>query len=555
MADRKKPKSSSLVPRAVLLEGLREVGRHLGRTPTYKDWDRLHAQFGLPCTGTYAKRFGAYSTAVKAAGLPAVIKQDFTREELIVQLRNLARHLGGPITRDDVRDARLRHTCANLETFIREFGSVALALKVAGVNRKHAVTEAALVKDLKDLARKLGRPPSSDDLRRAAKRRECRWPDVYARMFGSHHASLKAAGLVSATEPYTRKELLDHLREFHRELGRIPTNLDMRERSAAGLMPGLSTYSRFFGGMHNALREAKLAETPVQIRKRFILALRQVTDEIGYAPTFDEWIRLAQAGKLPDPGSYRVQFGSIDEARREAGVIDRLPPGHPYHHGQITAGDVLEHLRGLAGKLGAAPTRNDINQATKDGALIGMNAIQRLFGTLTAAKTAAGMPLGISRRNKPLAGRAALLVLNAYSDDELLHDLRQFAKTLGRVPTEDEMRTAAGQGRMAAKNTYRYHFGTWEQALLAAGLTPVPRSERHRRYRREDLIRSLRQLAKKLKRTPTHHDIRESSKRGEGPTEMTYYRMFGGLPQAREAAGLPAVRTRVRTPGAETRTK
>ena len=86
-----------------------------------------------------------------------------------------------------------------------------------------------------------------------------------------------------------------------------------------------------------------------------------------------------------------------------------------------------------------------------------------------------------------------------YTDDEILAELRASAERLGRSPTMRE--SAADPEAAVHPQTVIEHFGTWNAAKRAAGLTP------RRFISREELLEQLRQLGAELGRIPTARDI------------------------------------------------
>jgi hypothetical protein len=80
--------------------------------------------------------------------------------------------------------------------------------------------------------------------------------------------------------------------------------------------------------------------------------------------------------------------------------------------------------------------------------------------------------------------------------------------------------------------TYVSHFGSWTAALSAAGLEPGRRS---RRYDRGELIEILRGLAEELGHAPSMAELWE---REDLPTPSTYKYRFGRWNLALEEAGL-----------------
>jgi len=114
-----------------------------------------------------------------------------------------------------------------------------------------------------------------------------------------------------------------------------------------------------------------------------------------------------------------------------------------------------------------------------------------------------------------------------YTDDEILAELRASAERLGRSPTMREF--AADPDASVHPQTVIEHFGTWNAAKRAAGLSP-------RRYiSRDELLAQLRELGAGLGRTPTVRDI--EARRGRMASKSLIWHTFGSLAVALKEAG------------------
>jgi hypothetical protein len=138
------------------------------------------------------------------------------------------------------------------------------------------------------------------------------------------------------------------------------------------------------------------------------------------------------------------------------------------------------------------------------------------------------------RRHPAVAGidQEALAAFRAglrrrYSDEQLLEELRASAARLGRSPTMREF--AADPEAAVHPQTVIEHFGTWNAAKRAAGLTP------RRFWQREELLDQLRALGGELGRTPTARDLDE--RRGRMASKSLIWHTFGSLTQALREAG------------------
>jgi hypothetical protein len=140
-----------------------------------------------------------------------------------------------------------------------------------------------------------------------------------------------------------------------------------------------------------------------------------------------------------------------------------------------------------------------------------------------------------SRRKHPaLAGidEAALAEFRAglrrrYTDEQILEELRASAARLGRSPTMREF--AADAEASVHPQTVIEHFGTWNAAKRAAGLTP------RRFISREELLDQLRALAAELGRLPTARDLEE--RRRTMASKSLIWHTFGSLTAALREAG------------------
>jgi hypothetical protein len=114
-----------------------------------------------------------------------------------------------------------------------------------------------------------------------------------------------------------------------------------------------------------------------------------------------------------------------------------------------------------------------------------------------------------------------------YSDEEIVEQLLDCAKRLGRSPSMREF--SADPKTTVHPQTVIEHFGSWNTAKRTAGLVP-------RRFAtREELLRLLRELGETIGRTPTSRDLDDH--RGSMPSKSLYWHTFGSLTNALREAG------------------
>jgi hypothetical protein len=114
-----------------------------------------------------------------------------------------------------------------------------------------------------------------------------------------------------------------------------------------------------------------------------------------------------------------------------------------------------------------------------------------------------------------------------YTDEQILDELLASASRLGRSPTMREF--AADVEAQVHPQTVIEHFGTWNAAKRAAGLTP------RRFISRDELLEQLRLLGAELGRTPTARDVDEH--RGRIASKSLIWHTFGSLTGALKEAG------------------
>lgn len=117
---------------------------------------------------------------------------------------------------------------------------------------------------------------------------------------------------------------------------------------------------------------------------------------------------------------------------------------------------------------------------------------------------------------------------NAISRSKLKEGLRSLANDLGRTPKCQEM---TDFGPYSA-NTYKRHFGSWNNALREVGLTP--HQEKRNWITDEELLSDLEKLADELNKTPT---MEEMDHYGQYSTH-TYVNHFGSWNDALREVGL-----------------
>jgi hypothetical protein len=241
----------------------------------------------------------------------------------------------------------------------------------------------------------------------------------------------------------------------------------------------------------------------------------------------------------------------------------------------------IHQLRELAVELKKTPTALDIESAARQKKCPSMGTINKLFGGVMAAMKASRLPpqrnqeftpqeliaqlqdlsraLGrpVTRKDVKKAGRAGtcarlvtfrrvfgnassafrqagVLKNGRFTRAELIAQYTALHKDLGRLPTYDDIHRAAREGKCAGYKTLRRQCGTLQQLRRAAGLTHNSR----RKYSEQQLLEQLKRLAAKLGRTPIAIELIAAAREGDCADIATFRSYFGTFNKALKAAGL-----------------
>ncbi|MCT6515373.1 hypothetical protein N0B30_22350 (plasmid) [Bacillus subtilis] len=430
-----------------LIKILQCRAKKLGRTPTQRE---------VKQAGIIQKHFGSFNKGLEAAGLPTN-KKDQTEEELIEYLQEKAKELGRPPQGNEIK-----HTGA----IINCFGSFNKGLEAAGLTpgRRKKYSKEQLIEILQQKAKELGRSPMQKEIKQFG---------AIKRHFGSFNKALKAAGLTpniehsrNRTNPYTKEELIEILQQKAKELGRSPMQKEIKQFDAV---------KRHFGNLNNALMAAGL--TPNKRGRKGLIAAGLINKKEGKARKYtkedlinilqrkaDELGRTPKVKEVEQVGSIVKYFGSFNEGLKAARLKIRQSK-KPY-----TKEELIVILQQKAKELGRAPKESEISQKS---------SIYRHFGSFKKGLKAAGLA---SNQNK------------RYTEEELIAILQQRYKELGRPPKRKEVNQAS---------TIRKYFGSFNKGIEAAGLA----SNQNKRYTKEELIAILQQRYKELGRTPKTKEI------------------------------------------------
>ena len=416
----------------VMIEQLQQLARELGKTPCQAEVEDSNS---CASPSTYRKYFGSYNAALQAAGLELNRTMDYSDEELLDQLRALAKKLGKTPTLKDVNDAS---SCPSAAYLCIRFETYNVALQAAGLelNRTMDYSDEDLLDQLRALTKELGRTPRTRDVNVAS---NCASSGVFRKRFGSFNAALQAAGLdLNPTAKYSDDELLDQLRVLTIELGRTPLIKDVNKSNKCA---SATTFNVRFASLSNALKIAGLDHNRATKYSddELLDQLRVLAKKLGKTPCMKE---VERSSSCASSSTFSQCFGSFSAALRAAGF--EVKRTFVYCNDE----ELLDQLRALAKKLGRTPKTRDADAAINCSS---SPYLRIRFGSYNAALQAAGLEL-----NRTF-----------YSDEDLLDQLRALTKELGRTPRIRDVNVASN---CASSGVFRKRFGSFTAALEAAGL-------------------------------------------------------------------------------------
>jgi len=147
----------------------------------------------------------------------------------------------------------------------------------------------------------------------------------------------------------------------------------------------------------------------------------------------------------------------------------------------VSQSELIEELQVLADDLERTPLPDDIAEASEYSPVVFYEEFDSWYGATAAAD-----------QNRP--------VWPSLPEKELLGEIHRLHRLLGKVPSEEDMAERGGYG----VSTYRSRFNSWNDAIEKAGYQPNPdriyRSD-------EELCEELSRLRDELERVPTSRDM------------------------------------------------
>ena len=236
------------------------------------------------------------------------------KERLLADLKSLAAKLKRIPSSIDCKKAS-RKEIAHPATFREAFGSWNQALTQAGFDLlNHSRSDATLIQELQNLAAKLGQVPTVLDCD-AAPRNEIASSSSYRDRFGSWEKALEMAGIESRR--LSDADLIVRLQNLAKSLGHTPTVKEVNKQPRTEI-PDARTFVSRFGTWAATLTAANLESERYRSDERLLDDLRTLRQQIGKVPSISD---LHAAKNLLSSSVYFQRFGSWLGALRAAGIL------------------------------------------------------------------------------------------------------------------------------------------------------------------------------------------------------------------------------------------
>lgn len=200
------------------------------------------------------------------------------------------------------------------DTFVRVFGSWRKFKTQMGLEVRKAFYTKDEIKELMlKFYKKNGKLPKIKEFRMQFGIPSTR---SIIKLFGSLRKCYKFCGLEPLRKFRAKEELLDIIKEYYKQTGKIPKARDFRR--VIGKYPNPATYIKHFGSWNNALVEAGFKPCRPYNKEELINVLRRYYKENSKIPRAQ--VFQFSKKRYPSPATYIKYFGSWNKALIEAGL-------------------------------------------------------------------------------------------------------------------------------------------------------------------------------------------------------------------------------------------
>lgn len=202
----------SLPAKSNLILELLSIAQSLGRTPTTSDINRFSKAGRAHPLGNYYDVFGNFGEAIRKAKLEPRYNQEFNKEKLLAELRELRAKLKRPLLGKDVLAACRKGKLSSIYHFGRAFITIPKAIEAAGAGRKNYSRD-EMIAILRKIDAKLDRAVSVSDIDELFRKGEAPSHRAIEREFGGLAKARRAAGIKAVNRSESAKRWIAKKRD------------------------------------------------------------------------------------------------------------------------------------------------------------------------------------------------------------------------------------------------------------------------------------------------------------------------------------------------------
>lgn len=299
---------------------------------------REMATEGSHGTTTYAKRFGSWNNALRAAGYTPNRERDITKEDLLEEIHRLADGNGDPPTASDME----KNGKFGTTTYSSYFGTWNEALRAGGylLNKEINISDEDLLDEIHRLADGPNSPPVEQEMITNGNYA----PNTYKRRWESWNEALQAAGYTPHhLNNISVESLLNEIHRLSDGVNNPPTETEMADHGKYSP----NVYHNRLGSWNEALQAAgyQLNRATDISEKELKNEIHRLADDADTPPSRRQMIDRGDYSQ----SAYRNQWGSWNKAVQAAGYS-------PNQEQNIDKESLLGEILRLRDELDRTPT-------------------------------------------------------------------------------------------------------------------------------------------------------------------------------------------------------
>lgn len=262
-----------------VLSDIRRVADVLGKEPSKADYNK-HGEYSTYPAQT---KFGSWTAAKEAAGVDVNRENEYVpKADVLKDLEQVAEAVDGPITKAVYEENGEFHP----SIIHKRCGSILEALEVIGFSHRvgkapNGVDEERVKRDIRAVAEQVGHAPSRNEYAENGK-----FSEILTRIkFGSWSEARVAAGTEGGPTQNThisKDEIEPKLRELADILGRAPSQTEFDEWADVSFMTVIDRYGSWNAAMEAIGEEPNQNDVEIE---SLILELQRLYEELGRVPS------------------------------------------------------------------------------------------------------------------------------------------------------------------------------------------------------------------------------------------------------------------------------